>query len=200
MSERKQAQALLPTKIASGFSVYVRAAAADATNGELVYLDMTGQHASIKASLAQLRQNKRYNSLWDASVKIIARRQIVMRKTLPTKQVNIVVVHVQAIPGKLQATPGYAYIIDTKNIDYYAQDKFGNPEIPEMFMPIISAFLPFPVRNEWKEELWNLAINRRLINRMYRWNMKNMRVFKVSRTEDCLVALYRSLIPDKAQF
>jgi hypothetical protein len=200
MSERKEAQPLVEAKIAPGLPVYVRAAAADSNNGELIYLDMTGPHASIQASLALLRQYKRYNSLWDASVKIVARRQIVMRKTLPTKQVNVVVVHVQAIPGKLQAEPGYAYIIDTKNIDFYAKDEYGNAKRPEIFMPVVSAFLPFPVRKEWETELWDLAVNRRLINHLYRWNTKNMRVFKVNRTEDRWIALYKALIPDKAQF
>jgi hypothetical protein len=198
--KRTEAHPLIETKIAPGLPVYVRAVSVDPNTSEIVYLDMTGPHESIQASLAVLRQSKRYLSIAQTSVKLNKNTSIVLRKTLPTRQVNVIILHKQTVPASLTHREGYAYVTDTRNTNYYDQDENGDPIMPERFMDVLMSFITTPMRREWEEDVWKLANNHRLVNRPPSWTMKNMRLFKISANEDKWKILYKRLIPEKVTF
>lgn len=191
---------LIQTTIAPGLPVYVCAVSVDPTSNEIVYLDMTGPAASIKASLAVLWSQKRYLSIAQTPAKLNRKRNKVIRKTLSTRQVNVVIVHNQALPMHMLSSRGYAYAIDTKETNYYATDDNGDPTMPERFMDVLMPFLTTPMRREWAPHVWHLAIQNYLVSRLPNWTQKNMRVFKISQNENKWQILYKRLIPATVTF
>lgn len=190
--------------IASGFETFVRHAAADPDIGQVIYIDFTGTDTAVKAGLASLKTQKRYLSIWDSSVKMMTRQDgepityTTLRKTVSTKQVNVVVIHNQAVPQKMRPNIGYAYVIDAEHLSRVEKNDSGNPLMPKNFYPMLSALLPTPMKKSWAEELWNGAWNYRtysnpLISRIPNWNTTSLTVYKIMRVESIWKDMIRKL-------
>ena len=129
---------------ALGFPVTARGLCIDST-GQLIYLNVVGSYNAIKANWAALMQEKThsYNGVYFRVA--TARNHDRFQTTLPSGLVQMILLHHDAMPAKIESNSKYAYMI------------VEGDDTPEHFIDTLDKLIETPVLSKWEHYLWTIG-------------------------------------------
>jgi len=129
-----------------GFPVTINAICIDNSTSQLIYLNIVGSYNAVKANWAALMAANRTYEFEGTyfrvgTAKFHDRDQV----TLPSGLVQLSLVHHDAMPGHIEKSTQFAYIITDED------------RVPQHFIATLDKLIQTPILSQWEEYLWTLG-------------------------------------------
>ena len=148
---------MMNVRLSTGFSIKVAKHLRDPMNDDLPLFDIYGPLQAVRAAWARLISRKTYS--WELGGQVKLNKipgHILLKTETPNGWANWTFVSRQAVPTQLDPSfPTYCWTEQFSSRDPYI--------MPDTFIPILMAAMPFPILSEWKDYLWSEGTNRRVI-------------------------------------
>ena len=189
-SEEEGATNLLPITIA-GFGMKYSRAIRDASQPDLIYLDIVGPLEAVRGAWASLRSRKQVIYALGGTVKMQKDPgHTILTTQLPYGDYNWTIIQNQAIPKKMRYDmPVY----------FWAEvgEMISETIPPKRFSAAFNRSAPFPIKPEWEPYLWEKGVDRRLVMPMQSGDCIRIRGFKLKMNREGWEALIQEGIANK---
>jgi hypothetical protein len=151
LPEIRLGQAVETVQFTTGMRVHVPAVALDDENDDVVYLEMVGQKAAVRANWAALVGKKAH---WIGRQRVYLegmKKHVQIQTKLPCGWLHTALIHRQA--SLQEANP---------EEPFYLLDNGGVP-IPPLFYPMLNRCLAVPLLPAWSDYLWERGRQEKLI-------------------------------------
>jgi len=158
-----------------GFQVFFSVSVRDDDTSDVILLDMIGPLQSIRGIWAALKQKKHNCYTLGGMTKLQKEPgHYVIKSILPSGFNNWTFVSRQAIPRLINNDlPTFVWYENKEN-------RGTNDDIPpKNFMPMLQAAAPFPIMNEWANDMWKIGRRMNMIKRVDYSNQNNIKAYKI---------------------